>query len=307
VKDRFKSHRQQQELEFQRQRLTAVFGADHPYTVNSTTTPEMADDMGHDKLAAFQREHYSAANATLVVVGKFDVAKAESDVRTIFGGWEKGHADQPVTTPPRAHSAPEFIGVVGDPLPQMDVAIEYPGPAGIDGQEAARTVMAAMMNLRMEDIRFKLGSTYGTYAFRRAEVGPSEYLMGGTVDAPRAGESFKAMRDGIEKLRQGDGFDIDFVRARRKLIEDLLGQATVSSELTVRLGRIARFNLPADYYEQLIKQIAAVSPAQVKMLIAKELDPKNEVVVCMADRPTLEKAFADAGIDQVKIVEPDYR
>jgi predicted Zn-dependent peptidase len=67
------------------------------------------------------------------------------------------------------------------------------------------------------------------------------------------------------------------------------------------------FGLKQNYYDQLIKQIAAVSPAQVKALIAKELDPKNEIVVCLADRPTLEKAFAEAGLDQVKIVEPDYK
>jgi len=50
--------------------------------------------------------------------------------------------------------------------------------------------------------------------------------------------------------------------------------------------------------------VAAVSPAQVKALIASELDPKTEVVVCMADRKTLEKAFKEAGLDNARFVEP---
>lgn len=299
----------QQRYEFQRQIYTALYGADHPYTRNAQFTPESASGVGKDALDEFRRGHYTAGNATLIVAGKFDRSLEETEalVRSVFGGWSKGRVDQPIGPEIHTRAAPEHIGVVGQEGPQMTVAIGYPAPAGIDGQEAARRVLAGMLNLRMGDIRFKLGSTYGVYAFRRPQVGPTAYQIGGDVDAPRAGESLKAMRDGVDSLRRGDNFDVDFVRARRTLIEDLLGQSTVSSEMVSRLGSIAMYDLAPDYYEQLIKQIAAVSPAQVKALIARELDPKNEVVVCLADRPTLERAFAEAGLDQVKIVEPDYR
>ncbi len=297
----------QQDIEFQRQLLTALNGADHPYTKQGLFTPDSASGIGRDELAAFRREHYSAGNATLIVAGKFEVARAESLVRSTFGEWSKGRVDQPISGELRTRGASEVVGVVGTAGPQMKVAIAYPAPAGIDGQEAARRVLAGMLEIRMGDIRFKLGSTYGVYARKATQVGPGSYEMGGDVDAPRAGESLKAMRDGIESLRQGVNFDADFVRARRALIEDLLGQSTVSSQMTQRLGVMARFNLAPDYYEQLIKQIAASSPAQVKALIKTDLDPKNEVVVCLADRPTLEKAFREAGLEQVKIVEPDYR
>ncbi|HVK78114.1 MAG TPA: pitrilysin family protein [Kofleriaceae bacterium] len=307
LRERMQRKDYQQNMEFQRQIATALFGADHPYTLNAVYSPDSIGAISQDRLAAFRGEHYTAGNATLIVAGKFDLARAEALVRSTFGGWSRGRVDQPIGPEVRARTAPEFIGVVGNEGPQMKVAIAYPAPAGIDGQEAARRVLTEMINLRMGDIRFKLGSTYGVYAGRQTQIGPGAYQMGGDVDAPRAGESLKAMRDGLERLRQGVDFDVDFVRARRSLIEDLLGQSTVSSQMAARLGLMARFALPADYYEQLIKQIAAVSPAQVKMLLAKELDPAKEIVVCLADRPTLERAFREAGLDQVKIVEPNYR
>ena len=68
-----------------------------------------------------------------------------------------------------------------------------------------------------------------------------------------------------------------------------------------------RFDLDPDFYNKLLHTIAAVSPAQIKSLIQRELDPAKEVVVCLADKATLEKAFADAGITDVKIVEPTYK
>ncbi len=309
-KESFARKDRQQDWEFQRQILTAIYGADHPYTKNALLTPESVMAIGKDKLEDFRRAHYTAGNATLIIAGnfgKYTIDDVERLVRSTFGGWGRGRVDEPIGPEQRARTAPEYIGVVGDELPQMTVAMAYPAPHGIDGQEAARRVLAEMLTLRMGDLRFKLGSTYGVYAGRSPQIGPTAYQMGGNVDAPRAGESLKAMRDGVESLRQGVNFDVDFVRARRALIENLLGQSTVSGEMVARLGTIEMYDLPPNYYDQLIKQIAAVSPAQVKSLIAKELDPKNEIVVCLADRATLVRSFEEAGLDQVKIVEPDYR
>ena len=50
-----------------------------------------------------------------------------------------------------------------------------------------------------------------------------------------------------------------------------------------------------------------MSPAQVRALIAKELDPANEVIVILGAKAQLDKAFADAGIKDVKLVEPEYK
>ena len=307
TRERFRRKDYQADVEYRRQILTAQYGADHPYTKNGVLSPESASGIGHDRLMDFKGEHYSAANATIVVVGKFDTGRAKRIISDSFGNWSRGRTDKPIDVPAAPRTGPEFIGVVGLENPQVTVSISYPAPSGIDGQEAARRVLTEMLNIRMGDIRFKLGSTYGTYAARRPQVGPASYQMGGNVDGPRAGESIKAMREGVEMLRRGDTFDVDFVRARRALIEDLLGQSTVTQQLAAQLGAIARFKVKPDYYKQLIKQIAAASPAQVKMLLAKELAPAGEVIVCLGDRATLEKAFADAGIDQVKLVEPDYK
>jgi hypothetical protein len=45
----------------------------------------------------------------------------------------------------------------------------------------------------------------------------------------------------------------------------------------------------------------------VRALLAHELDPNNEIVAVLGDKAHLDRAFADAGIKDVKIVEPDYK
>jgi predicted Zn-dependent peptidase len=220
----------------------------------------------------------------------------------------------PVDKTPVKRNGPVNVGVLKHkPDQQITVTIAYPAPAGIDGQEAARRVIAGMLQLRAEGVRFKLGSTYGLGFSRQPKVGPSGYILrggaaiGGTIDAERAGESIKALRDSIDALRKGDHFDEDFARARRKLVTSMLGESTVTIELAAKLGTIATYGLDPKWDNTLLQQIAAVSPAQVKMLLATELNPANEIIVMLGDRAHVERTFGEVGIKDVKIVEPDYR
>src|SRR5690606_10436958 len=161
---------------------------------------------------AFGRKHYSAKNATLVVVGNFDKERAKSIIAGSLGDWSGGHKDEPVPTDSPPRSGPEYIGVVDKAgTPQMRIAIAYPGPAGIDAQEGARLVLAEMLKLRMATVRNELGSTYGISAGRTQSVGPNRYQIGGQVDAPRAGETLKFIRAKVQELRDGVDFERDFV------------------------------------------------------------------------------------------------
>jgi zinc protease len=315
--DRMKLKETQTEFEFTRQTLGALYGAEHPYTKGAAVPASVFGNLGRDKLTSFRNAHYTAGNATLVIAGNFDPDKAEKMVRGAFSGWGRGSVDKPVSPDLRPRTGPEYIGVVGKDEPQTAIRIMYPAPAGVDGQEAARRVLGQMLNERMEDIRFKLGSTYGTYARHSNAVGPNSYGMGGDVDTARTGESLKAMRAGIAVLQHVAAgtatddelsmFAIDFVRARRKLVQVLLGESTVSEELARRLGFIAVYNLPPDFYNQLLQRTAAVSLAQLKMLITSELAPENEIIVTKGSRETIEKTFSEAGLTSVKIVEPEYK
>ena len=315
TKEEWKLHSTQEENEYVRQVMTSIYGPDHAYTKTAVLTPDAAGKIHKDSLDSYRDKHFRAGNATLILVGSFEPKAAEKLVRSVFGDMGKGTVDKPVDPKPYKRNGAVYVGVKKSKEDQqVTVTIGYPAPAGVDGQEGARRVLAEMMNIRAENVRFKRGSTYGLYFSRQAKVGPSAYLMrggaviGGTMDAERAGESIKAIRDGLDDMRKGDAeFDEDFVRARRKLISTLLGESTVTGELAQRLSFIAQFGLDANYYNTLLQQIAAVSPAQIRALIKTELDPNNEVIVALGDQAHLDRMFADAGIKDVKIIEPEYK
>jgi len=315
TKEDWKLHSTQEDNEYVRQVMTAIYGPNHPYTKTAIATPDAVSRVHKDVLDNYRDKHYRAGNATLILVGSFDPKKAESLVRDTFGDMDKGSVDKPVDPAPFKRAGATFIGVTKQKEDQqLTMTIAYPSPAGVDGQEGARRVLAEMMNIRAEDLRFKLGSTYGLYFARSPKVGPTAYIMrggaviGGTMDAERAGETIKALRDSLDALRAGDkDFDEHFVRARRKLVTTLMAESTITYELAQKLGFIAMHNLQPNFYNTLLQQIAAVSPAQIRALIKSEINPNNEVLVALGDRAHLQKAFAEAGITDVKIIEPDYK
>jgi zinc protease len=304
IKNRYKSADFRRDLAYRLATDAALYGKSHSYVAKGTPTPDSVDNIGYDAAMDWKRTHYTAKNSTLIVVGNFDVKQVKELVADNFGDWDGGRKDEPVPATMSQRSGPLHIGVIGEERPQLAITIAYPSPAGIDGQMAARLVLAEMLNMRMAAIRTELGSTYGTYAGRTRNLGPNAYRMGGTVDAPRAGESLKAMRDKVDGLRRGDDFDKTFALARRAVMKELLADSTHTAALASKLASIAVFDLGPEYYDSLAKYVAAVSPAQVKALIDSELDPRYEVVTCMADRKTLEKAFKEAGLTSVTFEEP---
>src|SRR5689334_23673610 len=52
----------------------------------------------------------------------------------------------------------------------------------------------------------------------------------------------------------------------------------------------SRFGLEIGYDNTLLRQTAALSTAQVKDLLARELDPKGEVVVTLGDRASVTRS-----------------
>jgi zinc protease len=283
--------------------VEAVFGAGHPYTVTAVPTPETIGRIGYDAARGFAAAHYSAANATLVVAGKFDAERAERAIRDQFGAWARGRADAPVTAPGPERTGPIYIGVVGPDNPLVQVRIAYPAPSGRDPAYAARLVLAEMLTRRVAAVRERLGASYGVYARYVPRVGPGLYLITGAIDAERAGAALAEIRASLDGLRHADGFLDDFVRARRQVLLHLVAHASDSASLADELVEMAELNLPPDAAGKLRREVGALSPRDVIQLVNTELRPAREIVVGVGARAALEEMFTGAGLRGVRYEE----
>jgi zinc protease len=290
---------------FQRAFVEALYGADHPYAATGQATPESLGHIGRDSAFDFKSEHYSARNATLIVAGNFDPDRVEGAIRSNFGDWGGGHEDKPVGATVPARTGAVNVGIENEETPSVRVSIGFPAPAGLDGQYGARMILGEMLSQRMAVIREELGASYGVYGAYRERKGPGIYTVGGQLDGERAGEALARMRKEIDALRKGDGFELTFAIARRKVLRNLITQSGTASDTASRLLTIATFGLADNFYEKLIHQVAAASPEQIKELIDSELKPELEVVAVMGTRAQVDAAFAGAGLTMSKWVGLD--
>jgi zinc protease len=289
--------------DLERQVLAALYGPGHPY---ARAEPDRAawGRITAPAVRAFRDRHHAASGASLIVAGHFDPAEARRLVIDAFSPWRRG---QPAPAVPAARppGGPAHIGLVGQAGPQARIVIAYPAPAGASRREAARLVLTEMLRLRVERVRPGLGASYDPDAGREQRAGGGLYRASADVDSERAGEALVAMREAVASLRRGGpGLAADFARARRTVVSDLLTESTVSRELAARLGLIAAFDLPGDFYGALLRGAAAVSLADVAALVGDELRPEREVVAVLAARPVLARAFAEAGIASPRLIEP---
>ncbi|MCP4443819.1 MAG: insulinase family protein [Myxococcales bacterium] len=303
MKDRFRLSSGIQSRKYSDEVKTALYGPEHPYTLNGSVTAKTYSKMGKDALEAFRRKHYSAKNGTIFVVGNFDVDVVKSSIARNFGSWDSGHGDKEVSEPGKGAGKRINIGVVGRDVANSTIRIFYPGPVGYDDDQGLRMLGSAMLHDRMSRMRTQLGSTYGIGAQWSPRLGPSSYGMGGIIESARAPESLKFMRDAVTDLVAGNNFDVDFVRARRVLMKQLLSQSTATDSIMRNLQQIVNSKRPLDARWKLIKQIATAKPADVLAILKTDLNPSKEIIAIMADKATIEKTFEFIGATDVKLYE----
>jgi zinc protease len=99
----------------------ALYPPDHPYHLLTIGTPEDLDAATLDDVKAFFRTWYVPNNATLVVAGDIDKAKAKALVEQYFGPIPKG------TVPDRSKWAdPPMATLTGETVIPIDAGVELP-------------------------------------------------------------------------------------------------------------------------------------------------------------------------------------
>jgi len=111
-----------------------------------------------------------------------------------------------------------------------------------------------------------------------------------------------ALRAGLDELRAGKVLKPAFVRARRKVLERVMAASVDSDSVGDELERIAIHRLGANYFRALVGEVASLRPAEVKRLIARELDEKNAVTLIVGNRNGVTALYGAAGVKNYRVM-----
>ncbi|RYZ26955.1 MAG: insulinase family protein, partial [Chitinophagaceae bacterium] len=276
-----------------------MYGKDHPY--GDITTEETLMNVKLEDIKSFFNTYWKPNNAFLVFVGDITPADAKALATQHFGTWKSGTVPKQTYKTPAA-PAKTYIAIVDRPASvQSNIVFATPvelKPGAPDAIAASvmNNILGAGSTARLfMNLREKYGFTYGAYS---------------TLSTDRLIGNFQAQASvRNEKTDSAIGqFLYEFNRIRTESIKEdevanmrnyLSGGFARSLENPATIAgfalNIAKYNLPADYYQNYLKNLAATTPQNVQSMATKYVQPGNMHIVIVGNAKEISRGLEKYG------------
>ncbi len=274
-----------------------LYGKDHPY--GEVETEETVKKVTVDDIKKYYNTYWKPNIAYLIFVGDITIDEAKKLAQTNFGNWQKGTVPDPIYQSPAA-PAKTYIAIVDRPSSVQSV-INIVSPIQLKPGALDAIPSSVMNNLLgngasgrlYKNLREKYGFTYGAYSNIK-----SDKLVGNFTAS-------SSVRN--EKTDSAIGqFFVEFNRMRNEAVtaaevnqtkNEMSGSFARSLESPATIANFALntavYQLPKDYYQNYLKNLASVSNEVVKTMAAIYIQPGNMHIVIVGNAkqiaPGLEK------------------
>ncbi|MCH8555427.1 MAG: insulinase family protein [Schleiferiaceae bacterium] len=262
-----------------------LFGPFHPY--GEVETEETLNNIQLTDCINFHNSYFKPNIAYMAVVGDVKFKDVEKIIRKHFGEWEKGDvpaADYPAPPRPRI---PQVSLVNRDASVQSSVKVANtynlkPGDDDAIAVSLANTILGGgslgrlFLNLR-EDKAY----TYGAYSSAGTDQLTARFSATAEVRNEVTDSAIAEILGEISKMRDELVPEKELQNAKN-YISGNFGLSLESPQTIARFAiNTARYNLPADYYQNYLKKLNALTAADIQNIAKKyfEVDRTHILVV----------------------------
>ncbi len=282
------------------------FGSNHPY--GEVQTDETIKNITVDDCVKYYNTYFKPNNAYLVIVGDITPEEAKAQANKYFSTWEKGTIPSfNYNTPTPVKGAQVRFGNK-DGAVQSVINISYP----VDMKPgSADAIKASLMNSilgggifsgrLMQNLREKKAYTYGA----RSNISTDKLL--GNFNA------FASVRNEVT-----DSSVTEFLYEMNRIVKEPVSESDLKLAKSSTAGNFGRslespqtianfalntfrYNLPKDYYNNYLKNVDAVTVADIQAMASKYIRPENCNIVVVGNKDNvadkLKKFDADGELD----------
>ena len=269
-----------------------VYGA-HPYG-----HPVQGDDastaaLDRARVADFYRTYYRPENARILVVGDITPAEARALVEARFGAWAKGEVPAaPVTDPPTP--APRAFYLVDKPeAAQSVIQIGHVGvPRSTPDYYALRvlnTILGGSFTSRLNhNLRETHGYTYGARSSFSMQRLAGPFSAGASVQTAKTDSALIEFFKELRRLRDEPVPEAELAKAKAYVALGLPAEFETTRGAAGMFAELLNNDLPLDTYDSFIRQVEAVSAADVQRVARLHVRPDEFAVVVVGDRAKIE-------------------
>ncbi|MBI3271547.1 MAG: insulinase family protein [Planctomycetes bacterium] len=254
----------------------------HPAHRSAMGTEDTVKALTRDDLLAHYRAFFRPNNTTLAISGDFDSGRMVEAVTARFKGWEKAPIARPelpaLTRGKKAQrryltmdteQAVVLLGHLGIRRNNPD----FPALRVMDYVLGTGTGFTDRLSKRLRD---ELGLAYTV----RANITDTAGLEPGIFEAS-IGTQAKNVKKAIREMRKvfrgiltTAPTEEEVANARDYLTGSYVTEFETNDLVVAHLLEVERYGLGADYFNKYLKEIAAVTSADVKRVAATYLDPR---------------------------------
>ena len=276
-----------------------VYGATHPYGEMMTT--KTVNQVSIADVKSFLNTYWLPNAAYLIFVGDIEPAAAKALAEKSFGNWKKGvFTKQNFAKPVQPKQT--YVAIVDRPASvQSVVAIAgavdlLPGSSNVIAGSVMNNILGGGFSGRLfANLREKYAFTYGAYSSLSPSRQIGIFQAEASVRNEKTDSSVQELLREINSIRNEQVGETELSRMKNYLsggfARSLENPATIANFAL----NIARNNLPADYYQKYLTNLAAVDAAKVQNVAQLFLNTNQMHIVIVGNAKQIAKGLDKYG------------
>ena len=276
-----------------------LYGKDHPY--GDIETEETVSNVKVTDIRNFFSTYWKPNNAYLVFVGDIAAADAKKLATQYFGTWKSGVVPKPTYKTPQA-PAKTFIAIVDRPASVQSVIniaapVELkPGAPDVIPSTVMSNILGGGFSGRLfANLREKHGFTYGAYSNLKSDRLIGSFTADASVRNEKTDSAIAEFLNEFNRIRTETATPDEVSRMKNYLSGSFARSLENPATIANFALNIAKYNLPADYYQNYLKNLAAVTSRDVQTMATKYVDPNRLLIVVVGNAKEIAKGLDKYG------------
>jgi zinc protease len=290
-----------------------LYGASHPYAYAGVGLEADVAAISRDDLVAFDHRWLRPDNATLVIVGDVTLETVKPLLEARFGDWTAPPEPLPVKAiaTPAPPTAPRVILIDKPGAEQSLVMAANLAPPAADPQAAAidtvNTALGGMFVSRLNlNLREDKHWSYGASSVISQARGPQLFLAYANVERAHTADSLAELKKELTGLVGNRPLTpAEIATAKKSLTLSLPGGFATTGEIAGAIEQQVEFGLPDDYWNALVPQIDALTPAELDAAAKRLVKPDTALWLVIGDLAKVEPAVRALKLGEVTVLDGD--
>ncbi len=263
------------------------------------------------EMIAYYHALFRPERSTIIVAGDTTLEQLLPMLEARFGKWK---AEGPAVPSIKIADAPRpshvRVFLIDQPgATQSTVSANLLVPSSkdpnADALDAATGALGGYLTSRlMMNLREGKHWSYGATANARRSPGQRMWTASSAVQADKTADAMREMFKEIDGMAGGKApvTEIEMVRNKAKIYTLPAGFEGVSSG-ALTISDNLRYGRPDDYLEQLVKRLAAMSPAEAQAAFASQIDTKTLTWIVMGPLDQIEAPIRALKMGEVIVID----